>query len=64
MASPAETGLPPAGLRGAPAGQSPQPVPDDCAALYPGAYPAAVTWWLENAGTATAEVARALAALE
>ncbi|MGP2439084.1 ATP-binding protein, partial [Streptomyces sp. JW3] len=43
---------------------SPQPVPETCAALYPGAYPAAVSWWLENAGPATAEVARALAALE
>ncbi|MEU4652469.1 AAA family ATPase [Streptomyces sp. NPDC023723] len=42
----------------------PQPVPETCAALYPGAYPAAVSWWLENAGPATAEVARALAALE
>ncbi|MEU1053087.1 AAA family ATPase [Streptomyces sp. NPDC005876] len=41
-----------------------QPVPDTCAALYPGAYPAAVAWWLENAGPATAEVARVLAALE
>ncbi|MER6704525.1 AAA family ATPase [Streptomyces fumanus] len=41
-----------------------QPVPDTCAALYPGAYPAAVAWWLENAGPATAEVARTLAALE
>ncbi|WP_433328643.1 LuxR C-terminal-related transcriptional regulator [Spirillospora sp. CA-294931] len=39
-------------------------VPDSCAALYPGAYPAAVSWWLENAGPATSGVARTLAALE
>ncbi|WP_260610187.1 LuxR family transcriptional regulator [Streptomyces sp. WAC06614] len=37
------------------------PVPDSCAALYPGTYPAAVSWWLESAGTATADLARALA---
>ncbi|MET8449028.1 AAA family ATPase [Streptomyces sp. NPDC005209] len=36
-------------------------VPDTCAALYPGAYPAAVSWWLDCAGTGTAEVARAFA---
>ncbi|GGM03546.1 hypothetical protein GCM10010129_53760 [Streptomyces fumigatiscleroticus] len=42
----------------------PGPLPDSCAALYPGAYPAAVSWWLESAGSATAEVARVLAALE
>lgn len=40
------------------------PVPHTCAALYPGSYPAAVSWWLETAGEATAEVARTLAALE
>ncbi|MFD7031394.1 AAA family ATPase [Streptomyces sp. NPDC059917] len=39
-------------------------LPDTCAALYPGSYPAAVSWWLESAGPATAEVARCLAALE
>lgn len=39
-------------------------LPDTCAALYPGAYPAVVQWWLDSAGPATAEVARALAALE
>ncbi|MBT2416000.1 AAA family ATPase [Streptomyces sp. ISL-12] len=54
----------PVGLGAVPSRQLPQPVPDSCAALYPGAYPAAVSWWLENAGTATAEVARALATLE
>ncbi|MGW4430499.1 AAA family ATPase [Streptomyces tendae] len=40
------------------------PVPDTCAALYPGSYPAAVSWWLKSAGPATADVARCLAALE
>ncbi|MFD6189292.1 AAA family ATPase [Streptomyces sp. NPDC060275] len=40
------------------------PVPDSCAALYPGSYPAAVSWWLNSAGPATADVARCLAALE
>ncbi|WP_371649336.1 MULTISPECIES: AAA family ATPase [unclassified Streptomyces] len=40
------------------------PLPETCAALYPGSYPAAVSWWLHSAGPATAEVARCLAALE
>ncbi|WP_329136264.1 helix-turn-helix transcriptional regulator [Streptomyces sp. NBC_00670] len=39
-------------------------VPDSSALLYPGAYRAAVSWWLECAGPRTTEVARALAALE
>ncbi|WP_217545819.1 LuxR C-terminal-related transcriptional regulator [Streptomyces sp. GbtcB6] len=39
-------------------------VPETTAALYPGAYPAAVQWWLDSAGPATTEVARALAVLE
>ncbi|NUR03167.1 MAG: AAA family ATPase [Streptomyces sp.] len=39
-------------------------VPASTAALYPGAYPAAVSWWLDSAGPATAEVARALAVLD
>ncbi|MHC3472990.1 helix-turn-helix transcriptional regulator [Streptomyces sp. 7R007] len=39
-------------------------VPETTGALYPGAYPAAVSWWLDSAGPGTAEVARALAALE
>ncbi|MGW5651600.1 LuxR C-terminal-related transcriptional regulator [Streptomyces humi] len=39
-------------------------VPGTTAALYPGAYPAAVHWWLDSAGPATTEVARALAVLE
>ncbi|MEU9666120.1 AAA family ATPase [Streptomyces bobili] len=42
----------------------PSPVPDTCAALYPGAYPAAVSWWLDTTGPTTAETARTLAALE
>lgn len=41
-----------------------RPVPETAAALYPGAYPAAVAWWLDSAGPRTAEVARALAALD
>ncbi|GAA0587923.1 AAA family ATPase [Streptomyces crystallinus] len=45
------------------AGERP-PLPETCAALYPGSYPAAVSWWLHSAGPATAEVARCLAALE
>lgn len=39
-------------------------VPESTAALYPGAYPAAVSWWLDSAGPGTAEVARALAVLD
>ena len=39
-------------------------VPETSAALYPGAYPAAVSWWLDSAGPATGEVARTLAALD
>lgn len=57
-----------AGIRShLPAGDSPTPyppVPETSAALYPGSYPAAVHWWLDSAGPATAEVARALAVLE
>ncbi|MFS8200437.1 AAA family ATPase [Streptomyces sp. CWNU-52B] len=45
-------------------GTRPATVPKVCAALYPGAYQAAVSWWLDSAGPATAEVARALAALD
>ncbi|MFE2552264.1 AAA family ATPase [Streptomyces sp. NPDC059355] len=47
-----------------PAAAAVPPLPDTCAALYPGSYPAAVSWWLNSAGAATAEVARCLAALE
>ncbi|MEU6733952.1 LuxR family transcriptional regulator [Streptomyces physcomitrii] len=39
-------------------------LPESSAALYPGAYPAAVSWWLDSAGKETAEVARALAGIE
>ncbi len=39
-------------------------VPTTSAALYPGAYPAAVSWWLDSAGPGTGEVARVLAALD
>ncbi|MFD7698875.1 AAA family ATPase [Streptomyces caelestis] len=42
----------------------PAALPDTCAALYPGAYPEAVSWWLAGAGGATAGVARCLAVLE
>ncbi|MFD3437754.1 AAA family ATPase [Streptomyces sp. NPDC058685] len=42
----------------------PAAVPDTCAALYPGAYPSAVSWWLDSAGQATADVARALAVVD
>ncbi|MGW4024170.1 AAA family ATPase [Streptomyces sp. NPDC005009] len=42
----------------------PAALPDTCAALYPGAYPDAVSWWLAGAGGATAGVARSLAVLE
>ncbi|MFC1418220.1 helix-turn-helix transcriptional regulator [Streptacidiphilus cavernicola] len=45
------------------AGHAAAAFPDSCADLYPGAFPAAVAWWLESAGTATAAVARALAQL-
>ncbi|WP_368396657.1 AAA family ATPase [Streptomyces sclerotialus] len=39
-------------------------LPESCADLYPGAYAAAVLWWLDSAGPETAAVARALAELE
>ncbi|POX42238.1 helix-turn-helix transcriptional regulator [Streptomyces sp. Ru73] len=39
-------------------------LPVSCADLYPGAYAAAVLWWLDSAGPETAAVARALAELE
>ncbi|MGW1719274.1 ATP-binding protein, partial [Streptomyces sp. NPDC002156] len=46
------------------AAAAPAALPETCAALYPGAFPAAVSWWLECAGAATAETARVLAALD
>ncbi|MDX2606104.1 LuxR family transcriptional regulator [Streptomyces caniscabiei] len=45
-------------------GALPAALPDTCAALYPGTYAAAVSWWLDSAGPTTVEVARALAALD
>ncbi|MFH8975990.1 AAA family ATPase [Streptomyces sp. NPDC017890] len=56
-------------LRGIPGQDGPAPdgappLPATSAALYPGTYPAAVSWWLNSAGPATADVARCLAALE
>ncbi|MFU0242867.1 helix-turn-helix transcriptional regulator, partial [Streptomyces scabiei] len=51
-------------LGGTPHPDGVPPVPDSCAALYPGSYPAAVAWWLRSAGPAPADVARCLAALE
>ncbi len=39
-------------------------VPEACAELYPAGYPAAVSWWLDCTGPTTAELARALAALD
>ncbi|MFD9091566.1 AAA family ATPase [Streptomyces prasinus] len=49
------------------AGGGPAPLaalPDTCAALYPGGYPDAVSWWLACAGGTTSAVARALAVME
>jgi DNA-binding CsgD family transcriptional regulator len=48
----------------APHDAAPVAVPRSCAELYPGAYTAAVAWWLESAGPSTTAVARALAELE
>ncbi len=39
-----------------PAPDGAPPLPDTCAALCPGTYPAAVSWWLNSAGPATADV--------
>ncbi|MEU9608431.1 AAA family ATPase [Streptomyces sp. NPDC048057] len=50
------------GALGAPGRNS--TIPDTAAALYPGAYAAAVQWWLDSAGPGTKEVARSLAALD
>ncbi|MFG2343795.1 helix-turn-helix transcriptional regulator [Streptomyces phaeochromogenes] len=49
---------------GTAAEDAPAALPDNCAALYPGSYAAAVSWWLDSAGPTTTEVARALAALD
>ena len=45
-------------------GSGAEAVPESSAMLYPGAYQAAVSWWLESAGPRTTAVARALAVLE
>ncbi|WP_405464863.1 LuxR family transcriptional regulator [Streptomyces jietaisiensis] len=45
-------------------GSGAEAVPESSAMLYPGAYRAAVSWWLESAGPRTAAVGRALAVLE
>ncbi|MFE5677459.1 LuxR C-terminal-related transcriptional regulator [Streptomyces erythrochromogenes] len=42
-------------------GRAGSALPDTCADLYPGAFVAAVTWWLDSAGHETATVARTLA---
>jgi len=46
------------------AGAAAAALPDSHADLYPGAYAAAVSWWLDSAGPRTAAVARTLAELE
>ncbi|MFE7765414.1 AAA family ATPase [Streptomyces sp. NPDC057438] len=53
-----------ADLRDSAPGTLPAALPDTCAALYPGTYAAAVSWWLDSAGPATTGIARALAALD
>ncbi|MEU6201749.1 AAA family ATPase [Streptomyces sp. NPDC047061] len=45
-------------------GDPAEAVPETCAALYPGAYPQAVSWWLHSAGPMTEAVARTLAVLD
>ena len=47
-----------------PDGAASASLPESCADLYPGAFAAAVAWWLDSAGPETAEVARTLAELE
>ncbi|MBM7441944.1 LuxR family transcriptional regulator [Streptomyces sp. HB132] len=57
--------FPHGGRAGAADGGGPEAgLPEDCAELYPGAFAAAVSWWLRSAGTGTTTVARALAELE
>ncbi|MFD9288121.1 LuxR C-terminal-related transcriptional regulator [Streptomyces sp. NPDC060030] len=57
--------FPHGGRAGAADGACPEPqLPEDCAELYPGAFVAAVSWWLRSAGTGSTTVARALAELE
>ncbi|WP_233518583.1 helix-turn-helix transcriptional regulator [Streptomyces corynorhini] len=56
--------------RGTPQPPTPEPptpeprMPENCAELYPGAFVAAVSWWLESTGPGGTMVARALAELE
>ncbi|MGW0792075.1 AAA family ATPase [Streptomyces sp. NPDC002911] len=46
-------------------GGCPEPgLPENCAELYPGAFVAAVSWWLSSTGHESTMVARALAELE
>jgi hypothetical protein len=45
-------------------GSVPETLPESSAELYPGAFAAAVSWWLDAAGPATTGVARTLAELE
>ncbi|MEW1720623.1 LuxR C-terminal-related transcriptional regulator [Streptomyces sp. NPDC093109] len=48
-----------------PDGVGPEPqLPEKSAELYPGAFVAAVAWWLESTGPGSTSVARALAELE
>ncbi|MFE4691924.1 LuxR C-terminal-related transcriptional regulator [Streptomyces sp. NPDC056749] len=59
------TVFPHGGRAGAGDGGGPEPgLPQNCAELYPGAFVAAVSWWLRSAGTGSTLVARALAELE
>ncbi|MFJ3700264.1 MULTISPECIES: LuxR C-terminal-related transcriptional regulator [Streptomyces] len=59
------TVFPHGGRAGAGDGADPEPgLPENCAELYPGAFVAAVSWWLRSAGTGSTLVARALAELE
>lgn len=57
--------FPHGGPDGGPDGGGPEPrLPQSCAELYPGAFVAAVSWWLKSAGPGSTTVARALAELE
>ncbi|MEU5655729.1 LuxR family transcriptional regulator [Streptomyces sp. NPDC047737] len=57
--------FPHGGRAGASGSGGPEPVlPENIAELYPGAFVAAVSWWLRSAGAGSTSVARALAELE